>query len=180
MSEVYVPSTAEGAPRAYLLYDDRELMSAPGKTSGWRCPQCGRRFVQRTREHSCEVRTVEMHLSRASAEIRSTFDKLLTVLERFGPHGVVPVKTMILLRGTANFAGIVVRRDSLNVNFLSRRAYRHARIHKAGRLGTKYEHHIRLTSPADVDAPIRGMAGRSLRAGSARFPAVMSAARRAS
>ena len=71
-------------------------MPSPQNTRGWRCPQCGRRFLQRTREHSCDVRSLDLHLARASDEVKHTFDKLQAILDRLGPLGIVPVKTMIL------------------------------------------------------------------------------------
>ena len=65
---------------------------------------------------------------------------------------MVPVKTMILLRASANFGGIVIRRDTLSIEFLSRRALASSRIHKTDRLGAdRFTHHTRLTSPSDVD-----------------------------
>jgi hypothetical protein len=96
-----------------------------------------------------------MHLQHASAEVKSTFDKLKEILDGLGPHGVVAVKTMILLRGTANFGGIVVRRASLDLSFVTSRMQRHARIHKSEQVGPrKFAHHTRLASPAEVDAQI--------------------------
>ena len=124
---------------------------------GWRCSQCGRRFRQRTREHSCEVRTLEAHVERASPAVKDTLGALLDVLATFGPHAIVPVKTMILLRAAANFGGVVVRRDALHLEFMLPRALHHVRIHKSDRLGPrKYTHHTRLTSPSAVDAEIIG------------------------
>jgi hypothetical protein len=62
---------------------------------------------------------------------------------------------MILLRATANFGGLVVRRDCVHLEFVLPRALDHARIHKRDSLGPRrYTHHVRLRSPADVDAEI--------------------------
>jgi uncharacterized protein DUF5655 len=125
------------------------------KEAGWRCPECGRRFRQRTREHSCVVSTLESHLARASVDVRNTVAALQNALAIIGPHAVVPVKTMILLRATANFGGIVVRRECLHLEFMLPRALRDARIYKRQQLGPRrYSHHIRMASPADVDEKI--------------------------
>jgi hypothetical protein len=124
--------------------------------AGWRCPQCGRRFKQRTREHSCDVRPLAAHLHRASPHVKEIATSVLDVLARLGPHGVVPVKTMILLRATSNFAGLTVRRDALDVNFILRRSLSHQRIHKTERMGpSKYAYGVRLSSAADVDAQLK-------------------------
>ena len=127
------------------------------KETGWRCPQCGRRFRQRTREHSCEVRSLDAHVQRGSPVTQATFTALERALAKIGPHAMVPVKTMILLRASANFAGIVIRRDSVQVEFLQRRLLPSGRIHKTDRLGKdRYTHHVRLSSPAEVDGELIG------------------------
>ena len=98
--------------------------SSKPSAPGWRCPKCGRRFVQRTREHSCDVRSIAMHLERASPDVKDTFEKLQEVLAKLGAHGIVPVKTMILLRAQANFAGVVVRPNWLDLEFVIARSRR--------------------------------------------------------
>jgi hypothetical protein len=126
-----------------------------GKPDGWRCPTCGRRFVRRPHEHSCEVRSLEAHLERGSPAVRETFEALREVLGKIGPHGVVPVKTMILLRGASNFAGVTIKRDALDLEFASSRSLSHARIRKSQQFGpARFSHHIRLTGPGDIDASV--------------------------
>ena len=128
---------------------------ATSKEEGWRCPTCGRRFVRRPHEHSCEVRSLEAHLECASPPVRETFEALLQMLAKIGPHGVVPVKTMILLRGVSNFGGVTIKSDALDLEFASSRALSHARIRKSQQLGpARFSHHVRLTGPADVDASL--------------------------
>ena len=132
----------------------RATRSTPVREEGWRCPQCGRRFRQRTREHSCDVRPLAAHLDRASADVRATFAALQELLARIGPHSMVPVKTMILLRVRRNFGGVIVRRDALDLEFLSARALQHPRVHKSDPYGARYTHHVRLSSAAEVDADV--------------------------
>ena len=123
--------------------------------AGWRCPQCGRRFRQRTREHSCDVRTVDAHLDGAAPHVKEIAGKVFGVLPRIGPHAVVPVKTMILLRAGSNFGGLVVRKDALDLEFVLRRLLRHQRIRKSEQVGaSKYSHHVRLSSTTDVDSQL--------------------------
>ncbi len=125
------------------------------KETGWRCPRCGRHFLHRTREHSCDVRPLAAHLDRASANVRATFAAIQNMLAEIGPHNVVTVKTMIVLRGRRNFGNLVVRRDTLELEFLSTRTLHHPRIHKTDRLAAgKYTHHTRLSSPAEVDREV--------------------------
>jgi uncharacterized protein DUF5655 len=125
------------------------------RPAGWRCPRCGRRFRQATREHSCDVTSLAAHLARASVPVKATFEALEQALAAIGPHAVVPVKTMILLRATANFAGVMVRRECLRLEFVLERPVDHARIDKRQQFGPRrHTHHIRLTSPGDVDAQV--------------------------
>ena len=63
---------------------------------------------------------------------------------------------MILLRATSNFAGLTVRQDALDVNFILRRLLSHQRIHKTEWMGpSKYAYAVRLSSPAGVDAQLK-------------------------
>lgn len=124
-------------------------------SAGWRCPQCGRRFRQRTREHSCDVRSLASHLDRASPPVKELATVVLDTLADIGPHAVVPVKTMIVVRAASNFAGLVMRRNSVDVAFFLPRMLNSTRIHKIEKVGpSKYAHHTRLTSIGDVDAQL--------------------------
>ena len=49
--------------------------------------------------------------SHGSGDVQVTFEKLQNVLAKLGPHAVVAVKTMILLRAHANL--VVVRENWL-------------------------------------------------------------------
>lgn len=101
------------------------------------------------------MRTLASHLDRASPQVRETATVVLELLARLGPHGVVPVKTMIVVRAASNFASLVVRRAALDVGFILPRALTDRRIHKIERLGpAKYSYYTRLSSPAEVDAQL--------------------------
>lgn len=87
--------------------------------------------------------------------MRATFEALREALTAIGPHGIVPVKTMILLRAVGNFGGVTIRRDALNLQFFLRRALTHARIHRSEDYGdARFTHHVRLTGPDEVDASV--------------------------
>jgi hypothetical protein len=131
--------------------------SATPREAGWRCPQCGRRFRQRTREHSCDVRSLAAHTDRGSPQVQEMVGVVLDTIAGLGPHAVVPLKTMIVVRAGSNFASLVVRRDSLEVGFILPRTLKNRRIHKTERLGpTKYAHTTRLASSADIDTQLAG------------------------
>jgi hypothetical protein len=129
-------------------------MALPPGAEGWRCPACGRRFIRRPIEHSCQVRTLDAHLARCEAHVKQTFDALESALARIGPHNTLPVKTMILLRATRNFGNVKVKRDALDLEFVSSRRLTSPRILKTDQYGARFTHHVRLESPDDVDREI--------------------------
>ena len=87
--------------------------------------------------------------------MRKAFSVLTGVLDRLGPHELVPVKTMILLSATANFGGVVVRRGSLDLGFFLTRRLQHPRVNKVERLSPrKFAHHVHLSGPAEVDQEV--------------------------
>lgn len=123
--------------------------------AGWQCPACGRRFLRRTKEHSCAVTSIEDHLARADAPVRAAFDALMSMLGRVGSFHLIPVKTMITLAVDRNFGGIVVRRSRLDVGFFLARLETGPRITKVEKLSArKIAHHVDVRSAADVDAQL--------------------------
>jgi hypothetical protein len=101
--------------------------------------------------------TLGAHLDRASPAVRQTVEAIQVCLTRIGPHALVPVKTMILLRSSANFGALVVRRDAVHVEFVLSRPIEHPRIGKRQPYGPRrHSHHVRLTSPHEVDAELAG------------------------
>jgi hypothetical protein len=98
---------------------------------------------------------LDQHFAAASDLVRDTMQALQAALDAIGPHGVVPVKTMILLRGRANFGSIVVRQRWLELGFISDRLLRHARLVQTESLGPRrYAFRTRLCAPAEVDAQV--------------------------
>lgn len=131
------------------------MKRTPKQEAGWRCPDCGRPFRQRTIEHSCDVRSVSAHLEKASPEVRSSFETLRRLLERCGAHELIAVKTMIVFNAGVNFGGIVVRRSWLDVGFFLARPLSSRRIQRSERLSaSKFVHHVRISSPDEVDGEI--------------------------
>lgn len=134
--------------------------------TGWRCPDCGRRFTQRTREHSCDVRTVASHLERASTEAREVYGAIRAALDACGPYEVVAVKTMVLFRGTTNFGGVVFRRAHVDLGFFLGEPLAHPRVARSERLSpSKSAHHVLLSSPDEVDAEVVGWLRRAYAVG---------------
>jgi hypothetical protein len=120
----------------------------------WQCPTCGREFRQRTREHSCQIGTLDDHLVKLPIAIQQTVHAIRAILDGCGPCQFLPLKTMITLRGVRNFGGITLTRARVDLGFFLHRPIVSRRMHRVERYGTKFAHHIHLTSPAEVDADV--------------------------
>ncbi|MDL1949174.1 hypothetical protein FBQ97_05085 [Acidobacteria bacterium ACD] len=122
---------------------------------GWRCPECGRVFRRRTREHSCDLRDVGAHLAKASPEVAATFEAVRAVLDRQGPQRVVALETMLVFSAGASSRGMVVRRHHLDLGFFLDRLLVHPRVSRSERLSpTRSAHHVRLSRADDVDGEV--------------------------
>ena len=124
-------------------------------TPSWQCPECGRTFVRKTREHSCQLTSVESHLEKAAPAVREAYRVLEELLERLGEHRIVPLRSMLTVGAKRNFAGIRVLRDRLDLGFFLERSLESARVTKTERLSPrKIAYHVDIASPDEVDAEI--------------------------
>lgn len=131
------------------------MLKQQSEVTRWQCPECGRQFPRRTREHSCQVTTVESHLARTSPELRATFVTLQEALARIGPFKTTPLKTMITFSLERNFGGVTITKSRLDLGFFLARRLHHDRITRIEPLSpTKVAHHVDLISPSDVDAEL--------------------------
>jgi hypothetical protein len=118
----------------------------------WRCPDCGREFVQRTREHSCDLTSVASHLEKTSPDVRAAFEAVRAALERIGPHEVVPLKTMLTFRRASNFAGVTFTKARMDLGMFLPERVHHPRIGRVEKISPgKLAHHVRLSAASDVD-----------------------------
>jgi hypothetical protein len=133
----------------------------------WRCPRCGQTFVSRNLPHSCAVRELDAHFADAAPHVRATFDALLDALRSHGDVIVNATRTRITFQGRMRFAGVQQpRRSHLAARFLLTHPVRHARIRRVDYLPPYFfDHHLRLETPADVDATLRRWLAESWRIG---------------
>ena len=101
--------------------------------------------------------SVAVHFAKAKPPVHATYQAILRAARELGPVAEDPKKTSIhLVRGTA-FAGVATRAESLILTLKANRALRSPRIHRAEQTSANRWHvEIRLSSPADVDAELRG------------------------
>ena len=105
--------------------------------------------------HSCGRFRLSDHFRGKPRVIHQTFDRFVKLTRSCGPVVVYAQKTRIVIQARVRFAGVVVRKDSLDAAIWMKRKIRHPlirRIESFGRLG--YGVHFRLRSPDDLDARI--------------------------
>lgn len=100
--------------------------------------------------------TVDQHFADKPAEIRELYDRLVALVERFGPVEQDPKKTSIHLNRRTAFAGIAVRKAHLILTIKSDRPPSSPRIFKSQQTSaSRWHHEVKLTTPKDLDAEMR-------------------------
>jgi Domain of unknown function (DUF5655) len=101
--------------------------------------------------------TIGSHFENRDDNVRRIYERLLSSAQRFGRVVEEPKKTSIHLVNATAFAGIATRKSSLNLTLKSDRQLTSPRIHKSERVSAnRYHHELKLTSPAEVDAELKG------------------------
>lgn len=84
----------------------------------WTCPDCGRRFAQRTPEHTCAVFSLESHLAGKPAAVAGLCRSYLDLVERLGEARIEPLRGMIMLRARSNFGSVQVQQSGLRCSLM--------------------------------------------------------------
>jgi hypothetical protein len=136
-------------------------------TQMWTCPGCGRVFASRNQTHTCApLGDLDRHFTRASPEVRATFDRVLAAVACLGPVTVLPEKTRIALQARMSFAAFMPRRHWLNGHLVLARRLDSPRFLRVDTYSPRnVVHAFRLTSPADVDDEFAGWLAEAYRVG---------------
>jgi len=128
-------------------------MKAPREDDeGWQCPECGRHFVRRTREHSCLITGLEYLMRSCLPAVHDTFAALKVALDALGPYDLIPLKSMVTLSVRTTFGGITFGKSWLDLGIVLARSLEHPRVRWSQRLSPKtFVYRVRLSSPGDVD-----------------------------
>jgi len=120
----------------------------------WTCPKCGHRFITANLWHSCTKITLDERFARSTPEARAAFDRFVELVERCGPVTVIAQKTRIVLMVRVRFAGAIVLRHRVKLNFALNRQLDEPWVeHFETYLGGRWiAHRFVARSPADVDA----------------------------
>jgi hypothetical protein len=128
-------------------------ISDPTRRPLWTCPRCGHRFVTTNLWHSCSRYTVDDAFARSTPEARAAFDRFVELVGRCGPVTVIAQKTRIVLMDRVRFAGAVVRRDRVRLNFALTRRVDAPWVERIESYGERWNaHRFVAREPADVDA----------------------------
>jgi Domain of unknown function (DUF5655) len=124
----------------------------------WTCPVCGQQFVSRNMPHSCQVVGIDAFFAGAAPGLRSLFDQFVAAASEPGPVTVNATKSRISLQVRFRFAGIdKPRKDHLLANFVLTTPVRSDRFARVEFIPPYYYiHRLRLRTPEDVDAELKG------------------------
>jgi hypothetical protein len=137
-----------------LMTDRLPIIDSTG--SSWSCPVCGRRFKQRTAEHTCQLFTLDHHLAGKPPEVVALCNAYLAAAAESGPVSIEPLKTAIMLRTRSNFGSVRVTRKHLSCYLILGGLPDDPRIVKSARYtSNKLACGFDLTCMADVDDEVR-------------------------
>jgi hypothetical protein len=90
-------------------------------------------------------------------ELRAVYDRLVGMVEKFGPVEQDPKKTSIHLNRRTAFAGVALRKDCIVLTIKADGPITSPRIFKSEQTSAKRFHHeVKLAKAKDVDAEVRG------------------------
>ena len=122
----------------------------------WRCPKCSRQFARRSQAHSCNTVSLESQLAEASQEVTRIYLALERLIREFGPFTAVPTRTKITLLAHTTFAGVIVRKQWLNLGFLLTLRIDHPRIKRVEQVSARaFKHTVQLRWMRNVDGQLR-------------------------
>ena len=104
--------------------------------------------------HSCSRYTLDDAFARSTPEARGAFDRFVELIERCGLVEVIAQKTRIVLMDRVRFAGAVVLRHRVRLNFALTRTIDAAWVERIETYldGRWNAHRFIAHGPADVDA----------------------------
>jgi hypothetical protein len=125
----------------------------------WTCPKCGHRFVTRNLWHSCGRYPLDDHFEGRDPVVREVFDRLVQILETFGPLTVYAQKTRIVCQVRVRFAGAITRRHALQAHLWLKRRAEHPRLRDVELLPPdNYIHRFAFDAVDQLDAAFTRLA----------------------
>lgn len=136
----------------------------------WTCPECGRQFVTARMWHSCGNYALDDHFVGKDAIVREIFDRLVRVVQGFGPVTVYAQKTRIVLQARTRFVAVVPHNCWLGGHVWLKRKADHPRFLRVERYASHdYVHLFRLTRLEELDCEFVVMLREAYALGSGAF-----------
>ena len=112
--------------------------------------------------HSSASPTVAQHFADRAPSVRATYDAVLAAARKLGPFEEDPKKTSIHLNRKTAFAGVATRKDALILTVKADKDLTGPRVVRREQTSASRWHvEVRLESPKDLDATVRGWLARA-------------------
>ncbi|HZY44217.1 MAG TPA: DUF5655 domain-containing protein [Anaerolineae bacterium] len=100
--------------------------------------------------------SVKFHFAGKSPIVQRIYDRLLTILRKFGPVIEEPKKTSIHLVNVSALAGVEVRQNYLLLNIKTDYPIDSPRVERAEKISARrYHQRVRLTALSDLDTELK-------------------------
>lgn len=101
--------------------------------------------------------TIAMHFEGKPPELKAAYDRLIAVLNEFGPMREVPKQTSIHLEKNSGFAGIHPRKTHFNLEFRANIKIESPRIQRVLQVSSRrFEYTVKIAAPGDIDVELIG------------------------
>ena len=153
----------------------RNEIPPSGHAPLWTCPECGHRFVTANLWHSCGRYRIADHFTGRDPIIsREVFNRLVAILEGFGPLTVYAQKTRIVCQVRVRFAGAITRKHALQAALWLKREATHPHLKGVELIPRdNYVHRFSFDDPAQLDAAFVRLAREAYAIGEQRHRARM-------
>jgi len=117
----------------------------------WQCPICERQFKSKNQSHICTDTTIDDLFEGRSDNLILTFDKLLSSVIDWQPCSVGTSTHTIVF--TKEKAWLIVKplKKELDVKFYYPERIRHKYVKKTTEYRNSVAHHLRPSTPEDID-----------------------------
>jgi len=138
----------------------------------WTCPKCRHKFVTRNMWHSCGRFRITDHFKGKDPITRKLFHAFKTLVRTFGPATVYAQKTRIVFQTRARFAGVLVRKNRLEIGLWLKRRREHPRLYRIEFYPPNdYVHRIRLAHLSEIDRELAQFVREAYKVGRQEGPA---------
>ena len=118
----------------------------------WTCPECKRVFARNKQAHSCQSYNLNPLFAKSNSEVRDLYDKLILLLEKFGPIDIRVSQYHISIRNLSTFLNIVPEKTHLTLSFVRDEALDEFPIYNNyQRSKNRWSNSIKIESEEEID-----------------------------